>query len=150
MYHSIVRIKLRNVFEHLSRGQYEVVFKDLAPRFEHTFAGDHPFGGTRRTVESFRKWFVRLYEVFPDLQFKVHNIVVKGGPWNTIAAVEWEDWASTRDGKGYRNKGVHIIHLRWVRVLSLHVHLDTQNIADACRRQAALGIEQAAAAPIVD
>ena len=53
---------------------------------------------------------------------------MKGWPWNTVAAVEWDDWASTRDGKGYRNEGVHIIRLRWARVVSLHVYHDTERL----------------------
>jgi ketosteroid isomerase-like protein len=88
--------------------------------------------------------------VFPDLQFEVKALVVKGWPWNTLAVVEWEDWANTRDGNGYRNQGVHVIRLRWGRVVSLHVYLDTQKLADACRRQAQQGLADAVAAPIVD
>jgi len=150
MYHTITRRKLKNVFEQLGRGNSEVAFADLAPQFEHRFSGDHAFGGTRRTAASFRRWFVRLFEVFPDLQFRVNAILVKGWPWNTVAAVEWEDWATLRDGRQYRNEGVHIIRLRWGRVVSLHVYLDTQKIADACRWQAEHGLPQAVAAPIVD
>jgi ketosteroid isomerase-like protein len=150
MYHTITSWKLQNVFSQLSRGNYEVAFSDLRPQFEHVFSGDHTFGGTRRTVASFRQWFVRLYEVFPDLQFHVKKILVKGWPWNTTAVVEWEDWASTRDGKGYRNEGVHIMKLQWGRVASLKVYLDTQKIADACRRQAEAGIAQAVAPQITD
>jgi ketosteroid isomerase-like protein len=150
MYHAITRGKLRTVFSELSRGHYEGTFGNLAPGFEHVFAGDHAFGGTRRSVTSFRRWFERLYKVFPDLQFELKTLVVKGWPWNTVAVVEWEDWASTRDGKGYRNQGVHIIRLRWGRVVSLHVFLDTQKLADACRRQAQHGESDAIAAPIVD
>ena len=150
MYHAITRGKLRTVFRELGRGNYEVTFGSLAPVFEHVFAGDHAFGGTRRSVPSFRRWFERLYKVFPDLQFEVKTLVVKGWPWNTLAVVEWEDWANTRDGNGYRNQGVHVIRLRWGRVVSLHVYLDTQKLADACRRQAQQGLPDAVAAPIVD
>jgi ketosteroid isomerase-like protein len=150
MYHAIIRSKLTKVFERLSHGDYEVVFADLAPTFEHVFSGDHTFGGTRRTTASFRRWFERLYQVFPDLQFNVKKILVKGWPWDTVAAVEWEDWASTRDGKGYRNEGVHIIRLRWARVVSLNVYHDTERLADACRRQADQGIPQALEAQITD
>jgi ketosteroid isomerase-like protein len=150
MYHMITRRKLKNVFDQLSRGNYEVAFPELAPAFEHVFRGDHTFGGTRRTTASFRRWFERLYEVFPDLQFKIKNILVKGWPWDTVAAVEWEDWATTRDGKKYRNEGVHIIRFRWTRVVSLHVYLDTQKLADACRLQASLGVSQAMAPQITD
>jgi len=150
MYHYITARKLRNVFYQLGRGNFEVAFADLAPQFEHRFSGDHTFGGTRHTEKSFRQWMARLHEVFPDLQFKVHNVLVKGWPWNTVAAIEWEDWGSTRDGDGYRNEGVHFIRLRWGRVVSLHVYLDTQKIADTCRRQAEHGVPQAVAPPITD
>jgi ketosteroid isomerase-like protein len=150
MYHMIVRMKLRNVFAQLSKGNYEVVFSDLADPFEHTFLGDHTFGGTRRTQASFRRWFERLYTVFPDLSFNVKNILVKGWPWDTLAAVEWQDQASTLDGRGYVNEGVHMIRLRWVKVVSLRVYPDTQKLADACRRQAVAGVPQAMAPQITD
>ncbi len=150
MYHMIVRSKLRNAFAQLSRGNCEAVLKDLAPEFEHLFFGDHTFGGTRHTVSSFRNWLQRLFEVFPDLTFEVRNILVRGWPWDTVAAVEWIDRASTRDGVGYINNGVHIIRLRWVRVVELRAYHDTQRLADACRRQAQNGIPQAIAAQIVD
>jgi ketosteroid isomerase-like protein len=150
MYHAIMRRKLTNLFSQLSRGNYESTFGDMAPAFEHVFAGEHAFGGTRHSVASFRQWFERLYRVFPDLQFAVRTVVVKGWPWNTVAVVEWEDWASTLDGQGYRNEGVHIIRLRWGRAVSLHVYLDAQKLADVCRRQARHGVSEALAAPIVD
>ena len=56
-------------------------------------AGDHSFGGARHSIAAFRQWFERLYEVFPDLQFEIKTVIVKGWPWNTTAVVEWEDQA---------------------------------------------------------
>jgi ketosteroid isomerase-like protein len=150
MYHTIVRRKLTTVFANLGKGRYEGALQDLAPSFTHTFAGDHAFGGTRRSVASFRRWFERLFLVFPDLSFELRTIVVRGWPWDTTAVVEWTDRASTLDGRGYVNDGVHIICLKWVKVVEFRVYLDTQKIADACRRQAEYGRVEAVAAPIID
>ena len=150
MYHTVVRYKLNQVFEQLGRGNYELALQGLAPRFEHVFFGSHPFGGTRCTAASFRRWFERLYAVFPDLSFEVKNILVKGWPWNTLVALEWIDRASTLDGKGYVNEGVHIMRLRWVKVTEFRVYHDTEKLADACRRQAEHGIAAAAEPQIVD
>jgi ketosteroid isomerase-like protein len=150
MYQAIVRRKLTTVFTNLGKGKYEGALRDLAPVFTHTFAGDHAFGGTRNSAASFRRWFERLFRVFPDLSFELRTIVVTGWPGDTTAVVEWTDRASTLDGRGYVNEGVHIIRLKWVKVVEFRVYLDTQKIADACRRQAACGILEAVAVPIVD
>ena len=150
MYHAIVRRKLRRVFDDLNQGRYEGVLQDLAPRFEHVFFGPHTLGGVRHTVQTYRLWFERLFRLFPNIHFEVKNILVQGWPWNTVAAVEWVDQLTTRDGQLQQNAGVHIIRLRWGRVFEIRIYHDTHKLAEVCQRQAANGLEEAVAAQIVD
>lgn len=150
LYHAIVRRLLRNVFAQLSAGNYEYILGQMAPQFEHIFSGTHPLGGTRHTVGAMRSWFERLYRLSPNLQFETRAMAVSGPPWDTRATVEWIDRATLADGQPYINRGVHFVRLRWGKVVSLHAYLDTQTYADACRRMAENGIDEAAAAPIED
>ena len=146
MYHALVRRRVAA----LGRGDYEVALAGMAPRFEHVFAGAHPLGGTRHTPDAMRRWFERLYRLNRRLGFTVRRITVGGWPWDTTVVVEWRDDATLATGEPYANDGAHVVRMRWGRVVSLHAYLDTEVFAEACRRMAARGIEEAAAAPIED
>ena len=151
MYHTVIRQKITKVFEQLSRGEYEPSLAQIAVgNFEHKFPGNHCLGGTRHTVDGMRRWFRRLFVLFPRLEFEIKNIFVKGGPVNTLVAVEWIDRGITRDDKPYDNCGTHILRLQWGRLVSIHVYLDSQKIAQECQRMTQQGIAEAAAPPIED
>lgn len=150
MYHAIVRRKMRRVFASLDKGDYESGLAGFALHFDHVFSGAHALGGTRRTKAGMRRWFARLYLLFPDLHFTIKHIAVSGPPWNTSAVIEWRDAATPADGVPYVNDGTHVVRLRWGKLVSLHAYLDTEIVADACRRMADCGIAEAGAAPIED
>lgn len=150
MYHFIVKKIARNSFESLNQGDYETVLKGISPNITHTFSGKHPLGGTRHSVAAMRQWFERLFIISPKLHFTIQNIAVSGMPWNTVIAVEWVDKATPADGSEYVNEGVHIIKMKWGKVVYLHAYLDTQLAAALCERLAKTGLEEAKAAPIED
>lgn len=148
MYHLIVRRKLLRVFAELGKGNSEYVIAGLAPAFDHQFAGAHALGGVRHTVPAIRAWFERLYRLFPDINFTIKHVAVSGWPWNTTALVEWHDSATTATGEPYDNDGVHIVRLRWGKLVSLHAYLDTAILARSCSQMAAAGVAEAGATPI--
>jgi ketosteroid isomerase-like protein len=150
MYHALVRRKLTRVFAELSRGNYEFALAGMAPRFGHVFPGSHPLGGTRHTAAAMRPWFQRLYRLAPGLNFTLKHVAASGPPWDTTAVVEWRGAATLASGEPYVNDGAHVIRMRWGKVVSLHEYLDTEVLADACRRMAEQGIAEAAAEPIED
>lgn len=150
MYRTIVRRRVLAAFAALSRGDYEPALAGMAPRFEHTFAGSHPAGGTRHTPEAMRRWFERLFRLNRDLSFTIKHVAVAGPPWDTTAVVEWRDTAVLATGADYVNDGVHVVRMRWTRVVSLHAYLDTEVFGTACRQMAEAGVAEAGAAPIVD
>ncbi|MFN8514922.1 MAG: hypothetical protein U0841_20530 [Chloroflexia bacterium] len=80
-----------------------------------------------------RRWFERLYAIFPGLHFEIKGCWYGVGPWQTTVAIEWIDRATLVDGSHYENEGVHIMHLRWGRVVAFRPYLDTQLVAAACR-----------------
>ena len=59
-----------------------------------------------------KRWFGWLYEIFPDLNFEVKRVLVRGWPWNTAGALEWVDRATATDGVPYVNEGTHVLRLR--------------------------------------
>ena len=79
----------------------------------------------------------------------VEDIWVKGLPQDTTIIIRWSATDTLPDGAPYRNRGVHIIKMRWGKVTAIDAHEDSQVVAESMARQAALGIEEATAAPIV-
>ena len=151
MYHLIVRRQVRKIFDGLSRGDWESALAGMADRFEHIFPGDHALGGTRHSKAGLRKWFQRLFAVHPVLKFEIKHIASSGTPWDTTAVIEWRDRAVMADGDtSYVNDGVHVIRLRWGKIVSLHPYLDTARYAAALTRLADTGFAAAGAAPIED
>lgn len=150
MYRAFVERRVRKTFRQLSEGDYESSVREMSPEFVHIFPGDHALGGVRRTPESMRRWFERLYEIFPNLNFEVKRVLVRGWPWDTFVAIEWVDRAAPADGIPYVNEGTHVIRLRRRKVVYLHAYLDTQKVAEVCDRLAERGMAEAAAPPIED
>jgi ketosteroid isomerase-like protein len=151
VYHAFVRRRIRNVFTgELSRGHYPVVVSRTSPGVVHSFPGEGALGGTRHSRDALRYWFERLFRLFPVLRFEVDDISVAGWPWRTIVTVRWRDWGSAADGQPYANAGCEVFEIRWGRATKIDQYLDTKAIHDSLTRMAAAGIEEAAAAPILD
>ena len=148
LYRRFVTRQIEDVFDALGRGDYPSVLKGVAPDVHHTFAGSHALGGQRHSADAMRRWFERLYRLFPDLNFEINRIVVNGGPSRTTVAVEWIDRATPVDGVPYENEGTHFIEMRRGKVVYIHAYLDTQVIQATLARLAAAGVEEANAEPI--
>jgi ketosteroid isomerase-like protein len=151
MYHAFVRRRVRSLFEEtLTNGDWQAALADVADEVRHSFPGDHPLGGERRSRASVERWFERLGRLFPGHRFEVERVAVRGSPWSTWVAVQWTAELTPVAGRRYRNDGSHWIHIRWGTVTVIHAYLDTQLVAAACAEMAAAGVEEAAAPPIVD
>jgi ketosteroid isomerase-like protein len=150
MYRRIVERKLRQGFDALNCGDHAQVMSLFAARFEHVFFGNHALGGARHQRKSIVPWYARLKLLFPDLHFEVQSVAVRGMPWNTVAMVEWRDHFTLRDGTRGGNQGVHVLRLKWGKVVSLRVYCDTQVVAAALQALHQQGIQEAGYAPITD
>jgi ketosteroid isomerase-like protein len=148
MYKTIARRKVTNTFAALSNGDWKAAIEDVADDVHHVFPGDNAIGGERHSKEAMGLWFERVYRLIPDLQFEVRRIAVKGWPWDMMVAVEWADHGHASDGVPYENEGAHWIRLRRGKAVYIHAYLDTEKVTAICRRLAADGVEEAAAAPI--
>lgn len=150
IYQAIVARKLRKTFEALNRGDYESVLGAFGSPVEHVFFGDHALAGSRHSMESVVRWYDRLKIVFPDLHFDIDAIAISGMPWNTTAMIEWRDSFTLRDGARRGNQGVHVMKIRWGKVVSLHIYCDTQVLASVLGELGAQGVLEAALPAIDD
>ena len=148
MYHAIVRKRIRDLFDAVSRGDAGPVLNAFAGRFEHSFLGDTALGGSRTTLAATRQWYERLYRLMPDIRFELGQIWVSGGPWNTLVLVEWEETNSGTDGVRTANRGVHAMQLKWGRATKLVICPDTVGLKATLDRLALAGNSEAHAAPI--
>ena len=53
------------------------------------------------------------------------------------------------DGAPYENHGVHIVRMRWGKVVDIDANEDSQLVAESLKTAAAHGIQEALAEPIV-
>ena len=151
MYHAIVKRRLLNSFAALNRGDYQVITRQFSPDALHWFSGSgHPLAGTRRTLKGIFAWYDRLARLMPDLHFKIEHAAVSGWPWDTVAMLSWSDTLTDREGKPYTNRGVHLIRIRFGKVVELQVYCDTEYLKGCFAALQAQGVAEAGAAPIED
>jgi ketosteroid isomerase-like protein len=155
MYKTIVRARLRRLFEGASRGDWQPIVDGFAEKFSYRFAGNTPLGGTRTTKAAMQAWWTRLLRLFPGAQFLPQAIVVEGPPWNTRVMTHMVFSATVVGAAGspatpYRNDFMQLMHLRWGRITSIVTIEDTQRFVDVLPALAAAGLADATAAPITD
>jgi ketosteroid isomerase-like protein len=150
MYHRIVRRQILTSFAHLNRHDYQPVVASFTPSIQHSFAGNHALGGTRHTQASARQWYERLFRLFPDLRFNLHNIVVAGLPGDTRIAVQFRVELTPPDGGSYFNDVAQFIRLKWGRIVEISLYEDTDKLVHLLQRMSEQGITEASAAPITD
>jgi ketosteroid isomerase-like protein len=145
-----VERNVRATFRRVGQRDCETLLEQTSPSVLHVFPGDHALGGTRHTRDSLRRWFERLFLLFPELHFEVKEVAVRGPPWDATIMVQWENRGRACDGRPYANQGTHVLRLRWGRVIYLHEYLDSQQVAAVCLRLARQGVSEAAAEPLTD
>lgn len=151
MYRTIVRRRARKIFSLVSQGKYEEILATVAPDVLHVYGGRSAVGGTRHSAKAMKRWFERVYCLFPDLHHEVREVLVDGWPWNTIVAVSWVGRAtSPTDGELHVSEGVHIVRFKWGRITEIQGYPDTEQLTAYCQRLAQQGLSDAAAPPIED
>ncbi len=150
MYHFFVKKLSRWAFQQLSRQNINPLLKLSSDHLYHHFAGDHALGGERHTKAAFETWLNRLFRLFPDLQFRLYDVIVSGMPWNTRVAIIWKDEGYAVDGVPYENHGIHYLKLRWGKLEALYARLDTQLLEKTLNRLGNAGYQEAGAKPITD
>lgn len=148
MYHAIVKRIARKNFRRVNDKNYEALLRDCAPDIHHRFGGNHALGGERHDREALRQWFGRLGRLAEHLTVTVEDIWVKGLPHDTTIIIRWSATDTPPDGFAYRYHGVHIVHMKWGKVVAIDANEDCQAVFENLARLKAMGIAEAGAAPI--
>ena len=149
LYSYFVEKLVRESFDHVNNHRWDELLKPVAPNVHHRFGGSHSIGGERHDKDAMRRWLERLGRVLPNLHLAINNIWVTGWPWHTMVFVQWDGTATLLDGGPYSQHAVHVITLRWGKIHELDVFEDSQEVARALAVQAATGLEEAVAEPIL-
>lgn len=104
----------------------------------------------RHSHAAMEAWFARLYRLFVGIHFTIKRVGAFGPPWDTTGVIEWHDQATLASGERYDNDGVHVVRLRWGRLVGLHAYPDTAVVAAATRRMNERGVAEASAPQIAD
>jgi ketosteroid isomerase-like protein len=116
---------LRWVYRKVNDGDVEPILKLVRSDAVFVFPGANRWGRTYRgkvELEGFVRELVAL-----GLQFQVHDVVVKGWPWNMTIYSLISDRATGPDGRvTYENRAVEIWKARWGLIASGEVFEDTE------------------------
>lgn len=148
MYHAFVRRRIHHLFDAINAGNAASVLVAYAHSFEHICAGNHALGGRRTHVGPMLDWYARLYRLLPGIHFTISRITVTGGPWNTLAVIEWV-MTCPDAGVADNGAGVHLMRLRWGRMVQLIICPYADALSAPLERLARAGVAEASAAPIV-
>ena len=149
MYHAIVKRIARKNFLRVNNKEFDAILHDCVSDVRHRFGGNHALGGERNDREALRRWFGRLGRLGKHLTLTVEDVWVKGLPNDTTVIVRWSATDDIPDGKPYTNRGVHVVRMRWGKVVEIDAHENSQAVSDGLTRQAALGVAEATAPMIL-
>lgn len=145
MYRTIVASKVRSTFVGLSAGNPDALLDQLAPVFEYDFRGAHALGGSRTSLDAMRRWFDRVYDLFPAIRFDVEEVVVKGPPWRTVVITHVHVRAD-----GYVNEMFQKLDLRWGKLHRIETLENLEVLAAFLDAAALSGDTEAHRRPITD
>lgn len=149
MYHAIVKRIAKKNFMRVNQKDFDALLKDCVPNIHHRFGGQHALGGERHDREALRRWFGRLGRLGPTLTITVHDVWATGWPHDTTIVIRWSATQEMPDSSPYLNRGVHIVRMRWGKIVDIDANEDSQTVADSLKIWAAHGVEEAMADPII-
>lgn len=148
MYKTIVRAKVRRVFDRINQGDYLGMVDGLADDFVYVFHGEHALGGRRISREAMIRWWERTLRLLPGARFDIQDVLVAGGPWRTRVATRAHVSGPLPDGTTYANTVFQFLTLRWGKVTEVETVEDLQILQRALDAVAASGIDEALSPPI--
>jgi ketosteroid isomerase-like protein len=123
MYRWTVAQVLRYVYRRAIAGDDRVMMRATAPDVTFSFPGRSSFAASLVGREPLRAWLARFTAFSP--RFDIRDVAVSGPPWNMTVALRFHDAI----GADYENDGVEWLRIRWGRVRSLEVFLDTERVS---------------------
>lgn len=119
------RLVMRWAYGRINTGKPEPVLKLLADDIVFTFPGSNRWARVYRGKAELEAFMRELHSL--GLQFEVHDVLVKGWPWNMTIVVLISDEARGADGRTtYSNRAVEIWKGRWGKIVSGELYEDTE------------------------
>ena len=143
MYKAIVRALMRHSIDKLNSGDYSMMLKMASPDFALAFPGENSWSTmfrptakgrlphvTHQGIEEATAFAERF--VTDGIQFRIEDILVNGGPWNTRIALRVHDFVPANDGGEdiYNNRAVLFLEIRWGRLVRWEDYEDTERISE--------------------
>jgi ketosteroid isomerase-like protein len=150
VYRRFVHRKARWIFGRFSAGDWEALVDSEAQDLVFEYPGKHALGTTLTNRDAVGLWYQRFFRFFPDIDFTLKHVLMKGSPLKTTVVVEWEAHATMPDGQPYDNRGIHILIIEKAKATGIRVYLDTQKKAAKLQSLAEHGFEEGAAEPLKD
>ena len=142
-YKIILRKKIMDGFADFSNGNYQTLLKLYAENVHQHFEGNHALGGERFSKAKVELWFQRFVRLLPS-KFLIKDMIIQGGPWNTVVIMEFQDTVSPKNVPPYTNNGIMKAVVKWGKATDVHIYVDTAKIENALRALAQNGFEEAA------
>jgi ketosteroid isomerase-like protein len=127
MYAWLVERLVRRAFARLGQGDPSGVLAIFGPSARFTFPGRSSWAIDTTDRAAIEAWFHRFASL--GVQFTIHDVVVKGPPWNTRVRTRGSDRIATRSGAEYVNQWVQCAHLAWGKLTEDVIYLDTERLA---------------------
>ena len=142
MYKASIRAMMRYSINKLNHGDYTLMLKMADPQFELAFPGENSWASmfrpqvsgrhrhaTHRGIDEATAFAERF--VNEGIQFRIEDILVNGGPWNTRIALRVHDFVPGPNGGPdiYNNRAMLFLEVRWGRLLRWEDYEDTQRVA---------------------
>jgi ketosteroid isomerase-like protein len=119
---------MRWAYGRVNEGRPDAVLGLFSDDVTLEFPGTSRWSRTYRGKGELRGFMQEVYEL--GLHFEVHDVLVKGMPWNmTIAVVLSDHTTDARTAIPYSNRAVEIWTARWGRVVAGELFEDTEKSA---------------------
>ena len=129
MYGSMAHSMVRRAVEGINAGQVEPALRNYADDATLVFPGDHSWQAEYRGKDEIEMFLERVVKV--GLKFEVHDVLVKGPPWNMTACVRFSNRVTSPEGEVvYANRGVLFLRGAWGKIRHEEVYEDTQKVAE--------------------
>ena len=122
------RMLRRNV-RLLMEGNVDALAGFYADDAQLVFPGDNSWGPVYRGRDEIRGFLERFLRV--GIRGEVHEVLIKGPPWDTTLLVHFTDHARGADGDlVYENDAIVRIKARWGKIVYEQVYEDTEKVAE--------------------
>jgi ketosteroid isomerase-like protein len=115
---------IRKGYAEVVAGRPRMLLRLADDDIRFSFPGHSSFAATLAGKAELSAWMERFASLHPD--FRVHDVLVSGSPWNMRVAVRFSDTI----GGDYSNEGAEYLRIRWGRLCSIEVFLDTERITE--------------------